>query len=186
MTEAKVYSQVAKLFEHHNDPLTKFVQSLLDAPNHQTQLLIIYGISTEGSLASLPIPNSCSFESCTNYYTHARHCEESSALNLKRETNVKMSSILKQSKSAVSPSTAPPAKMGLKRSSSMTIDHNTSSKCQLCPLIHKVRKALHLQDADDKFLRWLHLYTQKVMPVAELRKLVDWYPELIRRIKEYN
>ncbi|KAG8271155.1 Paired amphipathic helix protein Sin3a [Homalodisca vitripennis] len=68
MTEAEVYSQVTKLFEDHNDLLTEFVQSLIDAPNRQTQLLIIYGISTEGSLASLPIPNSCHFESCAKYF----------------------------------------------------------------------------------------------------------------------
>ncbi|KAG8329242.1 Paired amphipathic helix protein Sin3a [Homalodisca vitripennis] len=189
MTEAEVYSQVAKLFEDHHDPVTKFVQSLLDAPSHQTQL--------------------------------ARHCEESSALNLKREINVKMSRILKQSKSAVSTCTAPPGKMGQKRSPSMTIDHNSSSTSQDATYhppakkhkrntsfrdfshshavkngIHthfaffdKVRKALRSQDIDDKFLHWVSLYTQEVLSGAKLLKLVTpflgRFPELFRRFKEY-
>lgn len=39
LTEAEVYSQVAKLFEHQEDLLAEFGQFLPDATNHQTQLV---------------------------------------------------------------------------------------------------------------------------------------------------
>lgn len=41
LTEAEVYSQVAKLFEHQDDLLAEFGQFLPDATNHQAQLVII-------------------------------------------------------------------------------------------------------------------------------------------------
>lgn len=42
LTEAEVYSQVAKLFEHQEDLLAEFGQFLPDATNHQTQLVRKY------------------------------------------------------------------------------------------------------------------------------------------------
>lgn len=39
LTEAEVYSQVAKLFEHQEDLLAEFGEFLPDATNHHTQLV---------------------------------------------------------------------------------------------------------------------------------------------------
>ncbi|KAG8261724.1 Paired amphipathic helix protein Sin3a [Homalodisca vitripennis] len=57
-------------------------------------------------------------------------CEETSTSNRKPAENEKESSTFNNNMSAVSMGSAPPAKMGLKRSSSMTLDHNSPSTSQ--------------------------------------------------------
>lgn len=44
LTEAEVYSQVAKLFEHQEDLLAEFGQFLPDATSHQANLVLVINL----------------------------------------------------------------------------------------------------------------------------------------------
>ncbi|KAG8279132.1 hypothetical protein J6590_003939 [Homalodisca vitripennis] len=63
----------------------------------------------------------------------ARHFEELSLLNLKRAKNVKMRS-------------TSPAKMGLKRSPSITLDHNSSTCQRTTPYAKKQKRSTTFRD----------------------------------------
>ncbi|KAG8324934.1 Paired amphipathic helix protein Sin3a [Homalodisca vitripennis] len=200
LTEAEVYSQVAKLFEHQEDLLAEFGQFLPDATNHQTQLA-----------------RRCEEPSTLN---------RKPAVNVKMSSTFNNNTSASPSPSPVSTGTAPPAKMcnlvhtptppsssphvepavpqGLKRSPSMTLHHNSPSTSQHTThhppakkhklstsfrdvslsdaakygtltdfaFFDKVRKALRSQDVYDNFLRCLNLYTQEVLSGTELLQLV--------------
>ncbi|XP_054279983.1 paired amphipathic helix protein Sin3b isoform X2 [Macrosteles quadrilineatus] len=210
LTEAEVYSQVAKLFEHQEDLLAEFGQFLPDATNHQTQLsrrgeetasvnrkptINVKMPSSFNSSSVSPSPSPVPVKLCTpapTTVTTTPHVEppHSAQPGLKRSPSI----TLHHSSPSTSHHTTqhPPAKKHKPNFAFRDISLSEAAKFGTLTdfaFFDKVRKAVRSQEVYDNFLRCIALYTQEVVSRAELLQLatpfLGRFPELFRWFKEY-
>uniref|UniRef100_A0A1B6LK83 Paired amphipathic helix protein Sin3a n=1 Tax=Graphocephala atropunctata TaxID=36148 RepID=A0A1B6LK83_9HEMI len=200
LTEAEVYSQVAKLFEHQEDLLAEFGQFLPDATNHQTQLA--RRCEEPSTLNRKPTMNTKINSSFNNNTAASPTPSPVTALPCTAPP-VKLCNMV-PTPPASSPHVEPSAPPTLKRSPSITLHHTTPSTSQHTShhppakkhklsssfrdvsladaakygtltdfaFFDKVRKALRSQEVYDNFLRCIHLYIEEVVSGTELLQLI--------------
>ncbi len=195
LTEAEVYSQVAKLFENQEDLLAEFGQFLPDATSHQS------AFNTKN--------NELSFNS-RKPPANAKPGFGNSVLN----NNATPNSASKFTNNNVASST--PAATGLKRSASISNSHTSSLSMPPAAKKHKspsssrdlslsevgkygtlndfaffdrIRKTIHNSEMYRNFLRCLIIYNNEIINEAELLQLatpfLTAHPELLRWFKEF-
>lgn len=200
LTEAEVYSQVAKLFEHQEDLLAEFGQFLPDATSHQAALSNKGASNDHSSITKKPSSglkpgynNSCTGSTGTGgalssgltdrtglgKFGHSGH---SGSGQVKRSPSFSTST----------PSThGPPAKkhkMASLRDVSLAEAGKYGSLNDYA-FFDKARKALKNQEVYENFLRCLVLFNQEIVSKSELVQLVTpflgKFPELFRWFKDF-
>lgn len=210
LTEAEVYSQVAKLFENQEDLLAEFGKFLPDATNNHSfgakksdHLAMPRAPSLNVKMPTFPTSNSAPPSNPTNNN------------NSSNNNNSNNSSSCVTSPGAGPKYNAPPANSSLlKRSSSFSSNvsnmYHTPAK-KLKPLTQlrdvsmaevakygnlndyayfdKVRKAFHNQLVYENFLRCLVLYNHEIISRVELLQLATPYlnrfPDLLKWFKDF-
>lgn len=214
LTEAEVYSQVAKLFENQEDLLAEFGKFLPDATNNHS-----FGTKKSDHL-SMPRAPSLNIKMPTfptNNNSAPPSNPSNNNLSSSNNTNINSNNV---SSSGNSPNTGPkyntpPSNSSLlKRSSSFSSNtsnmYHTPAK-KLKPLnqlrdvslaeiakysnlndyayFDKVRKALHNHAAYDNLLRCLTLYNHEIISRVELLQLatptLQRFPDLLKWFKEF-
>jgi len=178
LTEAEVYSQVSKLFEHQEDLLAEFGQFLPDATSHL-------------NAKNLPIPE------------HVNVLPKKAAVPLKAMSHPRDSSGSERD----TPRASAPKPAPLKRSPSFSATtpkkHRTSTLRDGITLVEagkyanlndyaffdKVRRILKSPDVYDNFLRCLNLFNYELVSKMELLQMVtpclSRSPDLLRSFKDF-
>ncbi|XP_067652996.1 paired amphipathic helix protein Sin3a-like isoform X1 [Haliotis asinina] len=175
LTEAEVYSQVAKLFQNQEDLLAEFGQFLPDA---------------NGSSSYLAAYVSCGDNFFQNDSAFSIRNDHASAVKKPGFNNKNQSGKTSQIKRPQSGS-VPPAK---KPKTSHLKDVSLAEAGKYGTLnefafFDKVRKALRHQEVYDNFLRCLVLFNQEVISRSEVVQLVQnflgKFPELFKWFKDF-
>ncbi|XP_049845193.1 uncharacterized protein LOC126297921 [Schistocerca gregaria] len=196
LTEAEVYSQVAKLFEHQDDLLAEFGQFLPDATSHQAALgarLSSGEHSTVLKRSSGPKPgyssNSCSGRDSSLSALDQRAGMGSSKFGhssgqIKRTSSLSSS----VSGSGVSGTQSKKHKLATLRDITITEAGKYSTLSDFA-FFDKVRKALKNTEAYENFLRCLTLFNNEIVSSSELIQLVTpflgKFPELFKWFKRF-
>ncbi|XP_018902629.1 paired amphipathic helix protein Sin3a [Bemisia tabaci] len=202
LTEAEVYSQVAKLFENQEDLLAEFGQFLPDATSHQAMLSAkssefsslprkpslnpkISGYNNSSSNSSSGSPGSCP-KYLTHHSSSTGVITERSASSLKRRSPSFSSSHHNIPYHHHPPIKKP--KLVSLRDISLTEAGKYGSLTDYA-FFDKVRKALRKHDVYNNFLRCLILFNEEIVSKGELIQLVTpflgKFPELFRWFKEF-
>lgn len=169
LTEAEVYSQVAKLFQNQEDLLTEFGQFLPDAN----------GSSYSGYLNMLQNDSALGVRN--------DHSTTVKKPGLNKNQNHKSSSHLRRPSGGQQPPTKKP-RTGILKDISLAEAGRYGTLNEFA-FFDKVRKALRHQEVYENFLRCLVLFNQEVISRGELVQLVQTflqkYPELYKWFKDF-
>lgn len=175
LTEAEVYTQVSKLFEHQEDLLAEFGQFLPDATN---QL----------NVKALPIPDQIIPKKTTTAVKTMSHPRDSSGSerDTPRGAPQPKPTPLKRSPSF----STPPKKLRLSASRDVTIaEAGKYANLNDYALFDKVKRALKNQDIYEAFLRSLMLYNNEILCKTELVVLIAPFlqrsPDTLRAFKDF-
>ncbi|KAL0268238.1 UNVERIFIED_CONTAM: hypothetical protein PYX00_010266 [Menopon gallinae] len=188
LTEAEVYSQVSKLFEHQEDLLTEFGQFLPDATSH------LNSKSLAGPDHQNLIKKTSNMKS-TNYtmnisrdHIPAPPDREAPRGNLAGSGPVNKTSQLKRSSSFSNSGIQKKHKMASLRDVTLAEAAKYASLSDY-GFFDKVRKSMRSQEVYENFLRCLTLFNQEIVSKSELVQLVTpflgRFPELLRWFKEF-
>ncbi|XP_069703690.1 paired amphipathic helix protein Sin3a isoform X2 [Periplaneta americana] len=200
LTEAEVYSQVAKLFENQEDLLAEFGQFLPDATSHQAALSNKGASNDHSSIAKKPSSslkpgynNSCS-GGASSGGNLSSGLSDRTGLGKFGHTGHSSSGQVKRSPSfstSTPASHGPPTKkhkMASLRDVSLAEAGKYGSLNDYA-FFDKARKALKNQDVYENFLRCLVLFNQEIVSKSELVQLVTpflgKFPELFRWFKDF-
>ncbi|KYN39992.1 Paired amphipathic helix protein Sin3a [Trachymyrmex septentrionalis] len=186
LTEAEVYSQVAKLFENQEDLLAEFGQFLPDATNQQNSLTNkTTSVNDHTAIVKKPIGLKTPYN---NSGTISRDLREASR-QLKRSPSFSTSTTTGNSHHIQH---GPPPSKKHKVASMRDISIAEAGKYGTLndyAFFDKVRKALRSPDVYENFLRCLVLFNQEIISKSELIQLVTpflgRFPELLRWFKDF-
>ncbi|KAI4483596.1 hypothetical protein M0804_007856 [Polistes exclamans] len=202
LTEAEVYSQVAKLFENQEDLLAEFGQFLPDATNQQSSLSNKTApVSDHTTIIKKPLSLKATYNNSANISRDLR--ESSGTCILERDTRDHRDRDRERDRSGVR-EISTGQKLGhstgqLKRSPSFStsvtggnshIQHGPPPlKKHKVASMRDVRKALKSQEVYENFLRCLVLFNQEIVSKSELIQLITpflgRFPELLRWFKDF-
>ncbi|PSN32659.1 hypothetical protein C0J52_12290 [Blattella germanica] len=204
LTEAEVYSQVAKLFENQEDLLAEFGQFLPDATSHQAALSNKGASNDHSSITKKPSSglkpgynNSCTGGAGSRHEGSggalSSGLSDRSGIGKFGHSGHSGSGQVKRSPSFTStpPTHGPPAKkhkMASLRDVSLAEAGKYGSLTDYA-FFDKARKALKNQEVYENFLRCLVLFNQEIVSKSELVQLVTpflgKFPELFRWFKDF-
>ncbi|XP_064645253.1 paired amphipathic helix protein Sin3a-like isoform X2 [Lineus longissimus] len=183
LTEAEVYSQVAKLFQNQEDLLSEFGQFLPDANGSSVVSIDAFNFQSLPAFAAASLKDS-------TFGVKNDHSSTVKKLGFGTKTQIKNSSHMRRPSSGSS-GLAPPAKKpktGPLKDVSLTEAGKYGSLKEFA-FFDKVRKALKNQEVYENFLRCLVLFNQEVVSRAELVQLVQpflsKYPDLFKWFKDF-
>ncbi|XP_063217594.1 paired amphipathic helix protein Sin3b isoform X4 [Bacillus rossius redtenbacheri] len=189
LTEAEVYSQVAKLFEHQEDLLAEFGQFLPDATSHQSFLSGKGSSSDHAGLVKKPTSVKPGYNNLCSPLDPVVNVDRSLGSGNKFGHNGNQ---VKRSPSfSGTPVHGPPVK---KHKVATLRDISLAEACKYGTLTEyaffdKVRKAFRSNGAYQNFLRCLILYNNEIISKVELVQLVTpflgRFPELFRWFKDF-
>lgn len=201
LTEAEVYSQVAKLFENQEDLLAEFGQFLPDATSHQSGFSTVkVTVGADVAFNSARKPSSVSAKSFNNaVLNNSASCVTTNVVvnNTSAPGSVPTPGLTPKFASNNVSSTTPTGAPGLlKRSSSMSNSHSSLSmqpavKKHKSPTLRdislteagkygtlndfaffdRIRKTIHNGEMYKNFLRCLVIYNNEIISEAELLQL---------------
>lgn len=197
LTEAEVYSQVAKLFENQEDLLAEFGQFLPDATSHQNSFITK---NNELSFNSRKQSNVKPGFNNTVLNNNTTSCTTSKLANNNVTSTtssglgmVKRSSSISNSHASLSSSSMQPAVKKHKSPSSLR-DVSITEAGKYGTLhdfafFDRIRKTIHNTEMYRNFLRCLIIYNNEIINEAELLQLttpfLTAHPELLRWFKEF-
>ncbi|KYM94387.1 Paired amphipathic helix protein Sin3a [Cyphomyrmex costatus] len=180
LTEAEVYSQVAKLFENQEDLLAEFGQFLPDATNQQSSLTNkTTSVNDHTAIVKKPIGLKTPYNNSGTISRDLREASNTAGL----EPTAGNSHHIQH---------GPPPSKKHKVASMRDISIAEAGKYGTLndyAFFDKVRKALRSQDVYENFLRCLVLFNQEIISKSELIQLVTpflgRFPELLRWFKDF-
>lgn len=207
LTEAEVYSQVAKLFDQQEDLLREFGQFLPDATSHTTTHLFNRS-QTHGDYKKLGVPSSGGHQSTSSQGTISRidrDYEKEYHRSVEKDRSGQAMQKYSSNLSKRSPSQYNLMNMGHmvrdrdgpsppKRYKPIYRDVTLAEASKFGSLndfafFDKVRKALRNPEVYDNFLRCLILFNQEIVSRVELVGLISpflsRFPELQRWFQEF-
>lgn len=205
LTEAEVYSQVAKLFENQEDLLAEFGQFLPDATSHQSAFNTknndhSFNSSRKQPLNAKPGFNNASVINNNNSNnSNANNAAKFAANNVTSTTSMSNAGLLKRTSSSMSNNHSSLSSMGQPaikkhRSPSSLRDVSVTEAGKYGTLndfafFDRIRKTIHNTEMYRNFLRCLIIYNNEIISEAELLQLttpfLTSHPELLRWFKEF-
>lgn len=192
LTEAEVYSQVAKLFENQEDLLAEFGQFLPDATSHQSTFNTKnneHFSSRKQPLNVKPGFNNTVMNNNSNSNNSAKFTNN----NVATATPTANSGLLKRSSSISNSQNVQPAIKKHKSPSSLR-DVSITEAGKYGTLndfafFDRIRKTIHNTEMYRNFLRCLIIYNNEIINEGELLQLttpfLTAHPELLRWFKEF-